>query len=85
MKAVGRETGSDISESKEELSQKNGAQAPGLWLTRHPNWACSCSLAQLCLTLCDPMDCSPPGSSVHDISQTRILECVAVSFSSDLG
>ena len=31
--------------------------------------------------LCDPMDCSPPGSSVHGISQARILEWVAISFS----
>ena len=31
---------------------------------------------QLCLTLCDPMDCSPPGSSVHGILQARILEWV---------
>ena len=30
--------------------------------------------AQSCLTLCDPMDCSPPGSSVRGISQARILE-----------
>ena len=44
--------------------------------------------AQLCLTLCDPVDCNPPGSSVHGISQERILEQVATSFSrgiSDLG
>ena len=32
-------------------------------------------VAQLCLTLCDPMDCSPSGSSVHGIFQARILEC----------
>ena len=38
-------------------------------------------VAQLCLTLCNPMDCSPPGSSVHGILQTRILVWVAVSFS----
>ena len=38
-------------------------------------------LLQLCLTLCDPMDSSPPGSSVHRILQARILECVATSFS----
>ena len=31
-----------------------------------------------CLTLCDPMDCSPPGSSVHGILQARILERVTV-------
>ena len=39
---------------------------------------------QSCLTLCSPMDCSLPGSSVHGISQARILERVAVSFSRDL-
>ena len=39
--------------------------------------------AQSGLTLCDPMDCSLPGSSVHVILQARILEWVAVSFSRD--
>ena len=38
-------------------------------------------VAQLCPALCDPMDCSPPGSSVHGILQARILEWVAISFS----
>ena len=38
-------------------------------------------VAQLWLTLCDPMDCSPPGSSIHGILQARILEWVAISFS----
>ena len=38
-------------------------------------------LLQLCLTLCDPMDCSSLGSSVHGILQARTLELVAVSFS----
>ena len=36
---------------------------------------------QSCPTLCDPMDCSPPGSSVHGTSQARILEWVVISFS----
>ena len=36
---------------------------------------------QSCPTLCDPIDCSPPGSSVHGILQARILEWVAISFS----
>ena len=40
-----------------------------------------CSLTQSCLTLCDPMDCGMPGSSVHGIFQARILEWVATSFS----
>ena len=38
-------------------------------------------VAQLCPTLCDPMDCSLPGSSLHGILQAKILECVAISFS----
>ena len=38
-------------------------------------------VAQLCPTLCNPVDCSPPGSSVHGILQARILEWVAISFS----
>ena len=41
----------------------------------------SCVCAQLCLTVCDPMDCSPPGSSVHGILQARILEWVVISSS----
>ena len=38
-------------------------------------------LTQLCLTLSGPIDCSPPGSSVHGIFQTRILEWVVISHS----
>ena len=37
-----------------------------------------CLVAQLCQTLCDPMDCSPPGSSVQGILQAGILEWVAM-------
>ena len=37
--------------------------------------------AQLCLSLCDPIDCTWPGYSVHGIFQARILEWVAISFS----
>ena len=46
------------------------------------NWrgwcAVLCSVTQLCQTLCDPRDCSPPGSSVRGTLQARILECVAM-------
>ena len=46
---------------------------------------CVCVLiAQSCLTLCDPMDCSLPGSSVYGILQARILDRVAIPFSRDL-
>ena len=38
-------------------------------------------VAQSCLILCEHKDCSPPGSSVHEISQARILEWVAIPFS----
>ena len=38
-------------------------------------------VAQSCLTLSDPMDCSPPGSSVHGIFQARVLEWGAIAFS----
>ena len=37
-------------------------------------------VAKLCLTLCDPVDCNPPGSSIHGISQARILEWAAIPF-----
>ena len=43
---------------------------------------CMCKVTQSYLTLCDPVDCSPPGSSVHGILQARILEWIAMSFSS---
>ena len=38
-------------------------------------------VVQLCLTLCDPMDCNPPVSSLHGMLQARILERVAIPFS----
>ena len=38
-------------------------------------------VTQLCLTLCDPMDCSLSGSSVHGIFQARVLEWGAIAFS----
>ena len=38
-------------------------------------------VAQLCPTFCDPMDCSPPGSSAHGIFQAIILQWVAILFS----
>ena len=50
------------------------------------NWqfgvVCICVLSS-CTTLCNPMGCSPPVSSVHGIFQARILEQVAISFSRD--
>ena len=44
-------------------------------------FVCMCVLVQSCPTLCNPMDCNPPGFSVHGISQASILEWVAISIS----
>ena len=42
---------------------------------------CACTVAQLCLTLCNLKDCSPSGSSFHGVFQARILEWVTISIS----
>ena len=47
----------------------------------HTAAAAAAKLLQLCPTLCDPRDGSPPGSSIPGILQARTLECVAISFS----
>ena len=49
-----------------------------IWVNEVKKWR---EVAQLCLTLCNPMDCSPPGSLVPGIFQARVLEWVAISFS----
>ena len=46
-----------------------------------PMWLYVCEVAQLCLTLWYPMDCSLPGSSFHGTFQARVLEWAAISFS----
>ena len=51
-------------------------------LGRDQNWMSEVSeVAQSCPTLCDPMDCSLPGFSIHGIFQARVLKWVAISFS----
>ena len=45
---------------------------------------CMCVYAQLSLTLCDPTDCSLPGSNVHGVLQARILKWVAILFSREV-
>ena len=55
-------------------------QTPSTWLCLSSIWSFML-VAQLCPTLCDPMDCSPPGSSIPRILQERILEWVAISCS----
>ena len=51
----------------------------------HRHSYCCCLATKLCPTLCDPMDCSPPGSSVHGISQAGKLAWVSIAISSSRG
>ena len=50
--------------------------------TCYLKWKSESEVAQLCPSLSDPMDCSPPGSSIHGIFQARVLEWGAIAFSS---
>ena len=64
-----------------KLSMLAKSQTPFMTLAGWLSLLCCCSVSQSCTTLCEPMDCSPAGSSVHGILQTRILEWVAIPFS----
>ena len=82
-------------DTTEQLNHHHQQAESGLWVTRMYLQMCKMYFvhllvisailmyvdAQLRPTLWDPMDCSPPGSSAHGISQTRILEWVAISSS----
>ena len=60
-------------------------RAGPLWLASLGGpYVCGSSVTQLCLTLCNLMDYSPPGSSAHGIFQARVLEWVAIAFSNEL-
>ena len=61
-----------LSQSLHLQSQSDAANKSGVKFT---------TVVHSCLTLCDPMECSPPSSSVHGIVQASILEWVAISFS----
>ena len=52
---------------------------PGCWALLY--YCFISEVAQSCLTLCDPMDCSLPGSSIHGIFQAKVLEWGAIAFS----
>ena len=81
----------DLSTSWWELAWQPDACTPGCWVLVHrvanapptkgycevKKWS---EVTQSCPTLCDPMDCSPPGSSILGIFQARVLEWVAISY-----
>ena len=53
--------------------------------TQQPKTCATAKSLQFCLTLCDPIDGSPPGSTIPGILQARILEWAAISFSKPVG
>ena len=70
----------------EEIDKKIDRQTNGKEVKKNRNLhegknETKMKVSQLCPTLCDVMGCSPPGSYVHGILQTRILDCVTISFS----
>ena len=60
------------------LATKESKKGPSLAIPLIVKWS---EVAQLCPTLCDSMNCSLPGSSVHGIFQAIVLEWIAISFS----
>ena len=68
--------------SKSDRDGEISYDIPHIWtLKRNDTDESESEVTQSCPTLSGPMDCSPPGSSVHGIFQARILEWVAISFS----
>ena len=73
---------SGISTNNIRMFQKGWSRMRGManatYLIQFAGLVCLCLVTQSCPTLWDPMDCSPPGSSVHGNLQARILEWVVV-------
>ena len=72
-------SGGGCGQTNRNNEQKSGCQKLGCGRNRD-----QCVCAQSCPNLCNSMDCSSPGSSVHRISQARMLEWFAISFSRKL-
>ena len=70
--------------SEKSLQQRGTPRTWTFCISEHLNICARAKSPQSSLTLCDPMDCRPPGSSVHGILQARILEWVAVPSSRGL-
>ena len=68
---------------RKQVEEKGGFVCVCVCLCEHGNvnLKSESEVAQSCPTLCDPMDYSPPGSSLHGILQARVLEWVVISFS----
>ena len=76
-----------LTELTSEKDSSGTRQSPCIWPILSTEYCLLCSRWRWCFgrqvmsNSCDPMDCSPPGSSVHGILQARILQWVAISFS----
>ena len=67
------------SQKSKNIKQTQYRHKLNTFLAPYPKVLCMCAKSlQSCLTLCNAMDCSPPGSSVHGILQARILEAFAL-------
>ena len=84
-RVLGFSLGCEVEMIKSEAAPRRKPETGKIWKKKHSQregsedlCMCVCSVAKSCPTLCDPMDCSPPGSSVHGIFQARILEWVAM-------
>ena len=67
--------------NNKDLLYNTGTSTQYSVITYMRKWKSGSEVSQSCPTLCDPMDCSPPSSSIHGILQARILEWIAISFS----
>ena len=74
---------SRVSSSTTNWNYRFFSTQPSLWSNSHISTCMRAQSLQSCPALCDPMDHGLPGSSVHGIPQARILEWVAIPFSSD--
>ena len=70
---------SQMERTEKEVDFRRGKGTKGKWWVKKDK--VKMLVAQLCLTLCDPMDCSPPGSPVHGILQARKLQWLTIFFS----
>ena len=73
-----------IDNARDLSSIPGSGRSSGEWNAYPLQYSClesesESEVAQLCPTLCDPMDCRLPGSSIHGIFQARVLELVAIS------
>ena len=71
--------GAMLSKSLIQFSVDGQGCVPSLLFELRPNYKVKSEVAQSCPTLCNPMDCSLPGFSVHGIFQARVLEWVAIT------